>query len=100
LSKDTASDFDKEGPMLLPKHMTEEQLREWGRAELERRDQDIATNLDGAIRRASGRRVKVKLSPTQATWAVHQAQIERSAERDRPKADQATGLQPGRLAAF
>lgn len=62
--------------MLLPEHMTEEELREWGRRENAVRLHEIAEFPDTAQTRAALRRNYASLTATQAAWAVGQAQTE------------------------
>jgi hypothetical protein len=63
--------------VILPKHMTEDELRKWGHHELARRAEDIGANVRLAKSRAVGRRKEARLSPSQAAWAVGEAQRER-----------------------
>ena len=63
--------------MLLPDHMTEDELREWGRRETATRLQEIAEFPDAAQTRAALRRNYASLTAAQAAWAIGQAQRER-----------------------
>jgi hypothetical protein len=61
----------------IPRHMTEDELREWGRHELLDREGDLIPLRTDAPARATARRRAAKLSAAQATASVIWAQRER-----------------------
>lgn len=62
--------------MLIPEHYTEEELRQWGRAENARRMRELSEDPSYAMQRAALRRNYASLTVGQAAWAIGQAQKE------------------------
>lgn len=67
----------REVTCVLPQHMTEDELREWGRKEMVMRDANIADDVSTAAALATARRNAANLSMSQAFAAVVWAQRER-----------------------